>query len=831
MDRITLFAEVLLPLPLPGTFTYRIPLELNNAVETGRRVVVQFGRKKIYTGLVRDIHQKIPEKYVPKYILSVLDKAPVVNPRQFKFWYWIADYYMCHPGEVMNAALPSALKLASETRIVQHPGFDGNTDNLNEKEYLVAEAVDIQKTLTISEVSRIVEYQKVIPLIKTLIEKKVVLVEEELRERYKPKVETYIKLKKPYTGETRLREICDDLEKRAFRQLELVMTFLSLCGNQPYETFKIRQADLLAEANASAQQIKALEQKGVFERVSEVTSRLAEYDASSSAAQIELTKRQSDALDQIRDGLANKTVTLLHGVTSSGKTEIYIKLIDEVLKQGKQVLFLLPEIALTTQIINRLRKFFGDQVGVYHSKYSEFERVEIWNRIMQKEMSESDQGKYQVVLGARSAMFLPFSNLGLVIVDEEHDSSYKQYAPAPRYLARDAAIMLGYMHGAKTLLGSATPSVESYYNATFEKYKLVELTERFGGLQMPEILVADLRQEKRRRMMKSHFSSLLIKHVEEALENKEQVILFQNRRGFSLRMECESCSWIPSCKNCDVSLIYHKKNNQLRCHYCGYSTPVPKRCPECGYTGIRMKGFGTEKVEEELAIFFPKAGIARMDLDTTRSKNAYQRIIGDFEERKIDILVGTQMVTKGLDFDNVHVVGILNADNLISYPDFRSFERSYQLMAQVSGRAGRKFSRGKVIIQTYNPYHAVIRYVIDNSYDLMFRSQLQERKKFKYPPFYRIVELQLQHRDEGTLNAAADELAGMLRAKLGKRILGPEYPIVPRVKNLYLKNILIKLEKGARTHSLKKSIGQVLDEFHTSGQHKSTRVIVDVDPL
>jgi len=832
MDRITLFAEVLLPLPLPGTFTYRIAMEMNNDVARGKRVVVQFGRKKVYTGIVQSVHQNIPQNFIPKYILAVLDPTPVVNSIQLKFWDWIAEYYMCHPGEVMNAALPSALKLASETRIVQHPDFDGKTDHLNEKEYLIAEAIDIQKTLTISEVSRIVEYKKVIPLIKNLIEKKVVLVEEELKDRYKPKVESYVKFTGEYLDEKNLQQLFNDLEKRAFKQLELVMTFIRMAGSKGFQEAQISRPELLKMGNTTPAPLMALVNKGVFEIVEKVSSRLEQFEAQSSVESIQLTEKQQTSFDEIKQGFGEKDVVLLHGVTSSGKTEIYIKLIHETINRGKQVLFLLPEIALTTQIINRLRKFFGDKVGVYHSRYNEFERVEIWNNVIKSgdEAIETNQ-KYQIILGARSALFLPYSNLGLVIVDEEHDTSYKQYAPAPRYLARDAAILLANMHGAKTLLGSATPSVESYFNATFNKYALVELNERYGGVQMPEILVADLKNETRRKLMKSHFSSLLIKNIEEALAKKEQVILFQNRRGFSLRLECDSCNWLPTCKNCDVTLIYHKYNNQLKCHYCGYSTRVPERCPECGFTGLQMKGFGTEKIEDDLAIILPKAKIQRMDLDTTRSKNAYQNIISDFEERRVDILVGTQMVTKGLDFDNVSVVGILNADNLISYPDFRSFERSYQLMAQVSGRAGRKSKRGKVIIQTYNPNHAVIRYVIDNNYQDMFRSQVQERRQFRYPPYFRMIELQLQHKDVNFVNAAANELAAALRKLFGKRILGPEYPMVSRIKNMYLKNILIKLEKTDKAREMKKQIATTIDFFNTQSQYKAARVVANVDPF
>ncbi len=830
MTRITLFAEILLPLPLPGTFTYRVPFAMNDAVGIGQRVVVQFGRKKIYTGLVKSIHQKVPQNYVPKYILSIIDSAPLVHDIQFRFWDWIAEYYMCHPGEVMNAALPSALKLASETRIVQHPDFDGQTDHLNEKEYLIAEAIDIQKILTLSEVSRIVEYAKVFPLIKNLIEKKVVLVEEELKDRYQPKKETYVRLAAAYRDDKKMQSAFDELEKRAFKQLELLMTFFKMAGNTPIAEIKVAKSELLKLANTSAAPLLSLESKGIVEIFEEVSSRLEQFDANALVENIELNEKQQQSLDSIKAGFAEKNVVLLHGVTSSGKTELYIKLIEEVLQAGKQVLFLLPEIALTTQIINRLRKYFGDRVGVYHSRYSEFERVEIWNKVIESGETGIVNKKYQIILGARSALFLPFSNLGLIIVDEEHDTSYKQYAPAPRYLARDAAIVLAQMHGAKTLLGSATPSIESYYNATFKKYALVELNERYGGIQMPEILVADLRNETRRKLMKSHFSSLLMQNVEAALEKKEQVILFQNRRGFSLRLECEQCNWLPTCKNCDVTLIYHKYNNQLRCHYCGYSTRVPDHCPECGSTALTMKGFGTEKIEDDLAILFPKAKIQRMDLDTTRTKNAYQRIINDFEEGRIDILVGTQMVTKGLDFDNVSLVGILNADNLISYPDFRSFERSYQMMAQVSGRSGRKNKRGKVIIQSYMPQHAVIRYVIENNYDYMFRSQLHERSVFKYPPYFRMIELQLRHKDAGFVNAAADELAATLRQLFGKRVLGPEFPVVMRIKNLYLKNILLKLEKTDQSRAMKRKLAEAIDRFQSSSKHKAARVVVDVDP-
>ncbi len=829
MDRTTLFADVLLPLPVPGLFTYRIPFELNASVGKWKRVVVQFGKKKIYTALVVNIHENVPKGYQVKYILSIIDEEPVMNEIQYRFWRWMADYYMSEPGEVMNVAIPSAFKLASESLIVLNPDFNVDYNLLTEKEYLVAEALDIHKKLTLTEIENIVEQKKVIPLVKTLIEKGMVLMEEELKERYVPRKETYIKLSGSYRNEQKLKELFDQLEKRAFKQLEVLIAFIDLSGyGQQSREVEVKLTDLNKKIKNPASAIRSLVNKNVFEQYIKTTSRLEEFAAFAVPGDIVLNEFQKEALAEIRTGFNENHTVLFHGVTSSGKTEIYIKLINEALEQGKQVLYLLPEIALTTQIINRLRKYFGDRVGVYHSKYNENERVEIWNSVLNYPDKKS---KFEVILGPRSALFLPYSNLGLVIVDEEHDYSYKQFDPAPRYNARDAAVYLASLHHANVLLGSATPSIESYFNTKTGKYKLVELSKRFGDIQMPEILVADIKKESQQKTMKSHFSSFLLEHIDEALKNHEQAILFQNRRGFSLRLECDTCGWMPECKNCDVTLIYHKQNNQLRCHYCGYSRRVPERCDSCGSTHLRMKGFGTEKVEDELAILYPDIRIQRMDLDSTRSKHAYQNIINDFEERRIDILVGTQMVTKGLDFDNVRVVGILNADNMISYPDFRSYERSYQLMSQVSGRAGRKNKRGKVIIQAYNPYHSVIRDVIGHNYLSMYQSQLLERRNFKYPPFYRLINLSLKHKDARVLNEAARELAGMLRDKLQNRILGPEYPLISRIKNLYIKNILIKLEKDENLNAHKKEILATIDLFRGEPKFKSVRVVIDVDPV
>ncbi len=827
MDRITYFVDVLLPLPVPELFTYRVPYELNGSIEKWKRVVVQFGKKKIYTAVVVNIHQIPPKSYRTKYILSILDEKPVMNDIQYSLWKWISDYYMCETGEVMNVAFPSALKLASESRIVLNPSFDGDTETLNEKEYLITEALDIQKQLTLTEVENIVEQKKVIPIIKGLIEKNVVLVEEELKEKYKPKIENYIRLTEKYNDEKELQLLFDKLEKRAFKQLEVLMTYISLSGFGKAEKKEVKNSALTHTVNSSVSAILALIKKGVFESYKKQTSRLIDYIATQEPDDIIFSDYQNIALDEIHNSFEENDVALFHGVTSSGKTEVYIKLIDEALKKGKQVLYLLPEIALTTQIINRLKKYFGSKVGVYHSKYNEQERVEIWNSVL----NSNEKSRYRIILGPRSALFLPYSNLGLIIVDEEHDQSYKQFSPTPRYNARDSAVYLGLLHQTKVLLGSATPALESYFNAKHGKYALIELSERYGGVSMPEILIADLRTETKRRTMKSHFSSLLIDSINDALAKNEQIILFQNRRGFSLRLECDTCHWVPECKNCDVTLIYHKHNNQLRCHYCGYSRRVPEKCDSCGSPNMQMKGFGTEKVEEELQIIFPEVTIKRMDLDTTRTKHAYQNIINDFEERRIDILVGTQMVTKGLDFDNVSVVGILNADNMINFPNFRAYERSYQLMAQVSGRAGRKMKQGKVIIQTYNPKHSVLKNVIEHDYYGMYSSQILERRNFKYPPFFRLIEIQLKHKDPRVLNEAAREFAILLRQKLGKRILGPEYPLISRIKNLYLKNVLIKLERDLTLNEHKNDIRKAISEFRTLGNYKSVRIQIDVDPL
>lgn len=827
----TEFAEVLLPLPVKGYFTYRVPGELNGSIKPGMRVVVQFGSKKLYTALVRRLTNIPPQVVSAKYILSVIDPVPVVNERQFTFWEWIADYYMCTEGEVMNAALPSAYKLASESRVVLDPEYVHDSSVLSDYEFMIIEALDLQKILSINDISKITGTAKVIPIVKTMLEKKYIRVEEEITERYKPRLEPYVRLTENYAENDTLSREMDKLTTRAYKQLQLLMQYISLSGYFSGTPKEVSKADLLKAQGASAAQLDALVKKGILEVYRRLVSRIEKVDSTDIAESIQLTTAQQTAYDALSVLLHTQGIGLLKGVTSSGKTEIYIRLIDEVLRSGKQVLYLLPEIALTSQIVRRLQRFFGEEVGVYHSKYNEFERIEIWNRANLSMEHAETVSAFSIILGARSAMFLPYNDLGLIIVDEEHDSSYKQTDPAPRYNARDSAIMLGRIHQAPVLLGSATPSIESYFNARDGKYLLVELNERYGGMEMPEIKVLNLKEETRFKRMKSHFAPQLLETMESALLNNEQAILFQNRRGFSLRLQCEVCNHIPECVNCDVTLTYHKHINVLKCHYCGYTKVVPGVCPECGSPNIKLRGFGTEKIEEELSIFFPDKVIARMDLDTTQTKNAYHKIMQDFETRKTDILIGTQMVTKGLDFDNVRVVGVLNADGLISYPDFRSLERSYQLLAQVSGRAGRKNKRGIVLVQTYNPEHPIHQWVKHNNYEAMFNQVLHDRHKYSYPPFVRLVLVSLRHKDQHVLDDAAVKLAEMLKPYFKGSMLGPEYPNVSRVKNFYIKNLLIKISRGNTGQEAKKELSHQIELFKNHMDFKSVRIVIDVDPM
>lgn len=826
-ERTTLFVDVIVPLPVPGLFTYRVPQAMNEGVEVGKRVIVQFGKKKVLSALVRRVHQQIPTDYTPKYLLEVLDASPILHEKQIVFWEWIAEYYMCHIGEVMAAALPTALKLESESKVALHPEFVQDSQMLNDNEFLVTEALSIQPQLSIEEVSKIVGFSKVMPLLRNMIEKKYLIMVEELEEQYKPKKEKFVRLSDTYSDEEQMRLLMDGLSKRAYKQMEVLMMYVkeTRFPNEPIRDMQV--SELLRRSDASAGQLKAMIDKGIFLSSTRIVSRLANYVATANADDIQLTAHQQLAYDTIEKEFEQKEVVLLYGVTSSGKTEIYIKLIAEALKKGQQVLYLLPEIALTTQIIDRLKTYFGNKVGVYHSRYNAGQKVEVWNTVLKH---QSDESSHQVIIGPRSALFLPFSKPALIIVDEEHDSSYKQHDPAPRYHARDSAIVLASLFNAKVLLGSATPSYETFFNVQQKRYGLAQLTERFGGIELPHVQLVNIREETRRKTMQSHFSSVLMSELKQAVDKKEQVILFQNRRGFSLRLECDDCNWVPQCKNCDVSLVYHKKQNLLRCHYCGYGTSVPSHCPSCNSSSVRMHGFGTEKVEEELGLMVPGLRIARLDLDTTRSKHGFQLIFDSFAEGKTDVLTGTQMVTKGLDFEKVSIVGILNADNILSYPDFRAYERSYQLMAQVSGRAGRRGKQGKVLIQTYQPSKDIFQYVLRNAYEQLYENQLINRKKFHYPPFYRLILVRLMHRDNHTLNVAAHEFSIMLRQSITTDILGPEYPMVSKIRNMFIKQIIIKFPRQLKSSTIKEKLKDCINLFQNHLEFKSVKIQIDVDP-
>ncbi len=748
------FADIILPLAVRGRYTYLIPEELSGKVIEGVRVFVRFGSNQTYAGIVLSIHDNDPGIPGIRPVIKVLDEIPLINRFQLHLWTWISEYYLCGEGEVMKAALPSAISLAE----------------------------------------------------------------------YKPKFNTCIRLSRRYSDDE-LNDILDSL-RRAGRQQALLMTFLSMTEySTDSEKPEISKSELLAKSGVSAAILDTLVAKGILASFSRQVSRIP-GDAAIAEPVKKLSEAQKIAYTSIKEQFMEKEIVLLHGVTSSGKTEIYIHLIEEQLKAGKQVLYMLPEIALTTQIIQRLKRHFGESTGVYHSRLNDREKVEIWRKVADDDPATG----FRLILGVRSSVFLPFSNLGLIIIDEEHDGSYKQHDPAPRYHARDTAIMLAAVHKAKTILGSASPSVESFNNALKGKFGLAELTERYGAIKLPEIIIANTRDAYRKKLMVSHFTPELLNAIDEALVKEEQVVLFQNRRGFSPYIQCSECGWIPVCVDCAVNLTYHKAINKLVCHYCGYTTDLPHACGNCHSTGMTTRGFGTEKIEDEIKIVFPGARVARMDQDTTRSKNSFSRIIQDFEERRIDILIGTQMISKGLDFENLTVVGILNADNMLNFPDFRAHERSFQLMEQVSGRAGRRSKQGKVIIQTADPAHRIIRLMLRHDYNTMFRMQSEDRMAFNYPPFCRMVRITIKHRDRDTLNHFAHLLGEELKIIFGKRVLGPEAPVISRVQAWYIKNILIKIEREKPPAKAKHLLEGAIEKTGKMKGASSLRISVDVDP-
>ncbi len=827
MSNLPQFADVILPLPVEKIFTYKVSYEQSKKIRSGLRVTVQFGRRKIYTALVRKVHNIKPVGYEVKNIISVLDDIPLVNEIQLKFWEWIAEYYMCSTGEVFKTALPTGLKLESETKVFPVHDYNENI-KLSETEVLILSVLQKQNVLNVKEITSLTDKRDVMQILKSMFDKGIILLEERLKGGYRPKKKSFVRVNPDINNENKLNKILNLLEK-APKQIKLLTSYLDLSNSfkksPPDEVEKLL---LLKTTGSASTTLNSLLKKGILETYEKEVSRFS-GEFRNHREPFSLNAHQKEALSQIKNGFSDKDVVLFHGVTSSGKTEIYIHLINEQISKNKQVLYLLPEIALTAQIINRLKNIFGEKVAVYHSKFSDNERIEIWENITGK--TTHGQNRYKVILGARSALYLPFDKLGLIIIDEEHENTYKQSDSAPRYHARDAAIMLARFHGAKVLLGTATPSIESFYNTKTGKYGFAELKIRYLELEMPEIEVVDVRKARLKKEMRSLFSPVLLDTVGNALKNKEQVILFQNRRGFSPYIQCNDCAWIPFCIHCDVSLTYHKQISKLICHYCGYTTKIPESCNICGSKSILTQGFGTEKIEDEIHIFFPGARVKRMDLDSTRTKKSYEQIISDFESGNIDILVGTQMVTKGLDFNNVRVVGILNADNMLNFPDFRSYERSYQLMAQVSGRAGRKSDRGLVIIQTSDPENIIIQNVKNNDYHSMFNNQLKDRKKFKYPPFYRLIEITLKHKNKEIVNDASYSLANDLRRKFNEGILGPETPIIGKKQDWYLKKILFKLEKEKSIIKSKKIIKDLIGKLLLQHKFKSMQIIVDVDPL
>ena len=816
------YVDVIVPLPIASQYTYSLPPEWEESVQEGCRVVVSFGRKKFYTAIVTKVHYAAPEGYETKDIEEVLDTSPVLLPRQLEFWEWLSTYYLCTLGDVYKAAIPSGMKLESESVVVYNEDFEA-VQPLSENEQRLLDLLSSDKEQCVTQLQRSMGLKNILPVVKRLLDKEAVFVKEDLKRNYKPRTEARVRLVNRDLDELGMMTLFNELAK-ARKQLAVLMKYVELSGWTDHGQYvrEVTKKELLESSGTTTSVFNGLVDKGIFEVYHHEIGRLDKSDKTISEINA-LNPAQQDAFVSILENFRQKSVCLLHGVTSSGKTEIYIHLIQEALKQGKQVLYLLPEIALTTQITERLKRVFGNRMGVYHSKFPDAERVEIW----QKQLGEEE---YDVILGVRSSIFLPFRRLGLVIVDEEHENTYKQQDPAPRYHARSSAIMLASMYGAKVLLGTATPSVESYFNATNGKYGLVELKERYQDIQLPHIDCVDIKELAHQKRMQGPFSPMLVKEIRQALEKKEQVILFQNRRGFAPMIECHTCSWVPKCKNCDVSLTYHKGLNVLTCHYCGCIYQVPRSCPACEGVELQHKGFGTERIEDDIKAIFPEARVARMDLDTTRTRSAYEKIIADFEEGKTDVLIGTQMVSKGLDFERVSMVGILNADSMLNYPDFRSYERAFQLMAQVAGRAGRKNKQGLVILQTKSPDLPVIHQVMRNDYENLYFDQLAERQLFRYPPYYRLIYVYLKHRKESVLDLAAETMAQYLRSALGDRVLGPDKPPVARVQTLYIKKMIVKVEQTASMGKVRDYLLSVQRAIVEDERFRSLIVYYDVEP-
>ena len=815
------YAEIIIPLALPKNYTWFVPEHLQSTVNVGCRVEVNLGKNKKYAGIVKRLHNEKPELFEPKEILNVLDVEPVIFEQQLKLWEWIAHYYMCSEGEVMAAALPSHFKLSSETILVFNDEYGEDFSSLDHDEYLVAEALLLKNELKLTEVQQILDSSHIYPVINNLINKKVCFVWEALKQTYSAKKETYVLLDPQYDKEDELSNLLNEDKKlqRAEKQMELLLSYLHLIKTQG----EVTRSELLKKSGASDAQLKGLVDKQILFLEKRNIDRL-QFLPKDIKIDFELTENQQKTLFQIQDSFKTKQVCLLHGVTSSGKTQIYIKFIEQMIRTGKQVLYMLPEIALTSQIIRRLQKHFGGYIGVYHSKFSQNERVEIWNKVK--------TGELKIILGARSSVFLPYSDLGLIICDEEHDTSFKQQDPAPRYHARDAAVYFASLFDAKVILGSATPSLESYHNAATGKYGLAELMQRFGDFSLPKIEIIDTKKIPQKDKTKLILSPRLIESVNAVIERNKQVILFQNRRGYTPYQVCNVCGWIPKCKYCDVSLTYHKQSHKLICHYCGTRYAPLHTCLVCGNHSFVQRNFGTERIEEQLREVFPDAKVARMDLDTVRGKHAHDVLIQQFEQRRIDILVGTQMVVKGLDFDNVDLVGVLDADALLHFADFRVNERAFQLMEQVSGRAGRKEETGKVLIQTSNPEHPVLKYVQEHDYKTMYRDELEKRKQFSYPPFSRIIHLIFKHKIKDVVHRAALHYADALRNRYEKYLVGPAEPVINRIRNQFLMELLLKLPRDTKLIAqCKHDLLEQMAILHNEKSFRSVTVIADVDAL
>jgi primosomal protein N' (replication factor Y) len=809
------WVEIILPLAIPKTYTYSVPAILKDKLQAGCRVEVIFGKNKKYAGIIKSI-SSIQPPYETKSILSIIDDEPIVYPNQLQLWKWISEYYMCSEGEVMAAALPTHLKLSSETILIYNEEYGEDFSELDNEEYLVAEALLMKKELKLSEVQQVADIIHVYPLIKRLIEKKVCSAWEAFNEKYKEKKENFVLLNPEYSNDEKLSELLNNF--KAPKQMELLLSFLHLVKTKG----EVSQTELLKKSGATTSQLKALVEKNILFTEKRNIDRIPALPKKMEVS-FELNKPQIKALSEIEIGLEKHDVCLLHGITSSGKTQLYIKQIEKFINKGLQVLYLLPEITLTAQIIRRLQINFGGNIAIYHSKFNNNERVELWNKIK--------TGEIKIILGARSALFLPFVNLGLIIIDEEHDSSYKQQDPAPRYNARDAAIYYASIFKAKVLMGSATPSIESFFNAQKNKYSLVTLSERFGGIKLPEIKIIDTKTVAASKKGKVMISPQLKSEIENSLQQDRQVILFQNRRGYAPFLICGTCGFIPRCRNCDVTLTLHKFSNKLHCHYCGNTYPKPVACPACGSVNWIEKNFGTEKIEEELAEDFPNNRIARMDVDAVKGKNAHDTLIKLFEQHRIDILVGTQMVVKGLDFEKVSLVGILDADGLLSFADFRVNERAFQMMEQVSGRAGRKKEQGVVLIQASKINHPVLLFLQEHDYQKFYENEIAVRSQFFYPPFSRLIRLTLKHKIKEVVNDAAGKLEQSLNNNF-KNLIGPAEPVINRVRSLYLMEILIKMQKDANhIKAQKKVIWNYIDLLKAEKKFRSVAVIIDVDPV